>query len=80
MSVTITEGLNQLNVQMVMLTGTLQGTVTDSTTGLPISGVTVILNGKSTSTNANGNYSIMGIVPGLYGIRFEKSGYQTIQL
>ena len=76
--VTIVAGNNELNVQMTLITGTLFGVVTDASTGAPIQGVAVSLNGASTSTNSSGAYAFAGIVPGSYTIIFSKSGYQTI--
>src|SRR3954452_7550506 len=57
--------------------GTLQGTVTDSSTSLPIEGAHVdVSNGASTSTNAAGHYSIT-LAPDTYSATYSKSGYAS---
>lgn len=76
--IVLVEGNNELNVQMVPVTASLYGVVTDSATGLPISGVKVIINGKTTTTNTKGEYSFAGLVPDNYTVEFSKSGYQTV--
>jgi hypothetical protein len=55
-------------------TGTLQGTVTDSVTSAPISGVTVKAGTTSTTTNAAGFYS-MTLAPATYSVQFGKQGF-----
>src|SRR4030095_690503 len=55
--------------------GTLQGKVTLSGTSTPIDGALVqISGGPSTSTNANGDYT-MSLAPGSYNVTFSKAGY-----
>src|SRR5437763_891628 len=46
--------------------GTLQGTVTASGSGNPISGVTIALGSRTTTTDVNGNYSFTGLPSGTY--------------
>src|SRR5262249_15222789 len=46
--------------------GTVSGTVTVTPGGSPISGATVMLGARSTSTNPSGNYSFTGIPAGTY--------------
>jgi hypothetical protein len=60
-------------------TGTLKGTVTDSKTGEPLIGATVVLEGTSTgaSTNLEGNYTIKDIEVGSYNIQCSFIGYVT---
>ena len=62
----------------------IYGNVTDAATGKPVAGVNVRLwaNGTQTfiasTTDANGNYQILGVTPGKYQMQFTKSGnYQT---
>ncbi|MFZ4858968.1 MAG: putative Ig domain-containing protein [Desulfuromonadaceae bacterium] len=59
---------------------TVLGTITDMSTGLPISGATVALNtGANASTNANGIYNFSTtITPGTYSITVSKTGYQSL--
>ena len=84
MSVNIVAG-QTLNLSVVMVaitTGTLNGQVTDSVTGLGISGVGIagaqVSPGTNTftgSTDANGNYIINNIPAGNYNVAFSKAGY-----
>ena len=55
----------------------LYGKVTDSVTGIPISGVLVSLNGLQVYTDAGGNYIIENILPDSYILQFSKEGYET---
>lgn len=58
-------------------TGKIRGRVTDKKTGEPLSGVNVILEGKSlgAATNDNGQYYIINIPPGNYTVNFSMMGY-----
>ncbi|MEM6336309.1 MAG: carboxypeptidase-like regulatory domain-containing protein, partial [Bacteroidota bacterium] len=58
-------------------TGRLAGTVTDASTGEPIPGVTVILDGttQGAASDAEGRYVIIGITPDVYNVRFSFVGY-----
>ena len=47
-------------------TGALQGTVTDSGSSNPISGATVTLGSRTTTTDVNGNYTFAGLPSGTY--------------
>jgi uncharacterized membrane protein len=55
---------------------TLSGTVFDSETGLPVEGASVTLDATSTTTDANGKYSLT-VSAGTYTLTVSKSGYQT---
>ena len=57
--------------------GTLQGVVTDQTTGEPLIGATVVVVGtyKGVSTGIDGDYKIEGVKPGDYSIKFTYIGY-----
>jgi uncharacterized membrane protein len=83
MSISLQEGDNVLNVQMIP-TGSPQaaliGQVTDADTGQPISQVKVTLGTLVTYTNSSGQYSFEGLNPGNYSVSFEKTGYQTVVL
>lgn len=59
-------------------TGTIEGTVTDGTTGDPLPGANVVVAGTNfgTATNANGNYQIDGIDPGTYTVQASFVGYE----
>ncbi|HWX53658.1 MAG TPA: carboxypeptidase regulatory-like domain-containing protein [Verrucomicrobiae bacterium] len=48
------------------VSGALQGTVTDSGTSSPISGVTVALGSRTTTTDVNGAYSFASLPSGTY--------------
>ena len=57
-------------------TGTIFGTVTDSVTSNPIGGAIVKVNGISTTTNANGQYTINGLIPNNYSLEGTANGYE----
>lgn len=65
-------------------TGTLSGTVTDQD-GLVLPGVTVTVTSpalqgaRSTVTDGNGVYTLRGLPPGDYQVRFELSGLRTVE-
>jgi choice-of-anchor B domain-containing protein len=60
----------------------LEGTVTDSLCGLPLSGVTVTISSvnASTTTNSSGDFATGTSTPGTYTITFSKPGYTTVTL
>lgn len=57
--------------------GKLSGTVTDAETGDPLPGVNVVLENTmlGAATDADGSYTIIGIAPGNYTVRFSLVGY-----
>ena len=56
--------------------GTIQGTVTNSETGLPVAGAVVkTTNGYTRVTDASGHYSITPIAPGSYTMTAAKRGF-----
>src|SRR4030042_3512567 len=61
------------------LTGKIQGRVTDAATGEPIPYVNVIVTGTQvgTSTDENGDFFILNIVPGTYALEISCVGFQT---
>lgn len=62
------------------LVGTITGTVTDSTTGEPLPGVNVVVEGtnQGAATGANGNYTISNVEPGTYSMRASFVSYQDV--
>jgi len=68
---------NTLDVQLISMAGTLTGTVTDATTGAPVSvaAVTVTPGGGSAETDALGVYTINAVPAGEVTVCIEKSGY-----
>lgn len=77
--VTLVQGDNILNVQMVSIKANLMGKVTNSDTGQPVQGVLVtIQGGESTLTDDDGDYAIVGLTPGTYTIVFSRSGYTSV--
>jgi len=81
---TTTNAITSLTTDMIDFTASLTGTVTDSSTGLPISNVIVTVtdsfNTYTTATDSNGKYTVSGLAQGSFTATFEKSGYfmQTI--
>jgi len=58
---------------------TVHGTITDMSTGLPLSGATVTLSNSATViTNAYGRYDFGQLAEGTYSIMVSKVGYQNI--
>ena len=62
--------------------GSITGTVTDSSTGLAISGASVAIKDPlnvihSTTTDDNGKYTVSGITQGSFAAFFEKTGYEN---
>lgn len=58
----------------------LYGRVTNSQTGNGIAGVKVTTTGAITMTDSAGDYDTNDIPPGTWGVRFEKDGYETLEL
>lgn len=74
--------ITTVDFQLVPHGGEIDGTVTDATTTLPISGATIrILQGidliLSTTTNGTGFYSAPNLSPGNYTVEASATGYQT---
>jgi len=65
---------------MAGTTGKISGKVTDSNTGKPLPGVNVIVEGMGTgaATDASGDYYIINLPVGVYQLRFQMIGYQTV--
>ncbi len=57
--------------------GVVRGQVTDAISGLLLSGVSVTISGKSTSTDSNGSYSFFFGTDAKLPATFELAGYQT---
>lgn len=61
-------------VSQVALKQGIVGTVTDATTGLPLSGAKVTAGGRTVTTDANGKYKLR-LKPGTYDVTFTRWGY-----
>ncbi len=61
------------------LFATLHGTVTEASTGEPVSNASVMLQpgGTTQTTDSNGYFEFTGLDPQQYTITVQKSGYQT---
>ena len=61
-------------------TGKLSGRVTDKTTGDPLIGVNVMVEGTvlGAATDSEGSFFILQLPPGSYNVRFSMIGYQTL--
>ena len=68
--------------QLSTVTGGLNGTVIDSTSAA-VAGATVTLTGpqgtRVITTDAQGHYSISGLIPGFYDVAVEKTGFKKVQ-
>ncbi|GAA4042451.1 TonB-dependent receptor [Hymenobacter glaciei] len=62
--------------------GTVRGTVADSLSGQPLTGVSVGLQGQpgGTATDALGNFRLSGLAPGTYSLRVGALGYRALAL
>jgi hypothetical protein len=58
--------------------GTIEGSITDTDTGIPIEGAIVTADSYSATTNASGEYSI-DVDPGTYTVTCEFGGYETYE-
>ena len=60
-------------------TGKITGLVTDATSGQPIEGAQVVVQGTSygSITQANGRFFILAIPPGTYTVQARRIGYRT---
>jgi hypothetical protein len=62
-----------------LVPGTLSGQVTDRASNSPIAGVTVAYSGGTTTTDANGDYLLVDVLPGEQLVTFSSVGYATIR-
>src|ERR1700758_3840 len=64
--------------------GAIQGTVTDPS-GAAVNGAKVTVTSQTknvsteTTTNESGNYSVTHLIPDVYSVRIEGSGFKTLQ-
>ncbi|MBB4035486.1 5-hydroxyisourate hydrolase-like protein (transthyretin family) [Dysgonomonas hofstadii] len=65
----------ELDVSMVQDVGAITGTITDAETGLPIAGATVVSNGETVTSDANGVYAFESFEKGSYTVEFSADGY-----
>jgi len=61
-------------------TGKIKGRITDKSTGEPLIGVNIVLEGtlQGAATDVDGNYTILNILPGDYSLKASMIGYQTV--
>lgn len=75
-----TANLGNVAMTSAATTGTIAGTITDST-GKPLAGVAVTISGAwsgSATTGADGTYSFSYVIPGTVSISAAKTGFQTV--
>lgn len=71
----------QMQVKMQVATmSSLKGFAYYAGTTIPVPGVLVSINGKSSTTGTNGYYEITDIASGTYTLRASKDGYDTYSL
>jgi len=81
MPVTLTTGLNRLDISLIPIGSTLWGYVTDKNTNQPIAGASVqVGNVASGYTDSDGKYTIPSIPPGTYSVQISAAGYQTVTI
>lgn len=63
-------------------TGKIAGIITDAATGDPLPGVNVLLDGTvlGAATDLEGYYVILNVPPGVYTIKINYIGYQTVSI
>jgi len=74
--------MNSLFFSLILfssITGKIQGTVTDSKTQAPIASANVIIadTDMGAATDADGNFYILSVPPGIYTVEISYVGYQT---
>jgi hypothetical protein len=78
-SVPVTAGLATQNFNLVPNPGSITGTVTDSVTGVPISGASVTCTGTltctPTATGSDGTYTLSNLTEGTYQVTFAANEY-----
>lgn len=70
-------GAATANLALVPLPGSINGTVTDVSTGKAIVGAVVAIGGGSGTTNAAGAYSIANVTEGTYILTASANGYNS---
>ncbi|MBT3232693.1 MAG: T9SS type A sorting domain-containing protein [Calditrichaeota bacterium] len=69
-----------LAVRFFITNGDISGTVTDDDTGDPIEGATIVLsNSATTTTDQNGNYTFVNVLPGDYTIVANALNYVDLE-
>jgi hypothetical protein len=63
------------DIEMTLTTGTVTGIVRDSSSGAAIAGATVSIESISTTSDANGEYTLNGVLWGEKTIKSVKAGY-----
>ncbi|MBL7216367.1 MAG: carboxypeptidase regulatory-like domain-containing protein [Desulfobacteraceae bacterium] len=79
-SVTIVVGQetrHDIELTPIPTTGTVEGTVTDASSGNPLEGVIVTVEGLNSQTGSNGQYQINGVSAGVHEIHAQKVGYEN---
>lgn len=75
--ITLTTGLNRLDVKLSRSTSTLRGKIADDS-GKEIQQASVKCNSKSTTTDSEGDYHITKLAPGLHTVVISKPLYETV--
>ena len=62
------------------VTGKIAGTITDTESGVGLPGVNVVIIGSNlgAATNGEGNYTIIGVPPGVYQLKISMMGYKEV--
>ena len=77
LTITTASGSKDIPLNAAAFT-TIYGTVTDQSTGRPVSGATLTFNTSTTATtDTNGTYNFGNLPPATYSITISKTGYQT---
>ncbi|MEW8000816.1 MAG: carboxypeptidase regulatory-like domain-containing protein [Candidatus Thiodiazotropha endolucinida] len=73
-------GTIQMVKQAQASSGTIRGTITDTSSGSALAGVTITVSGVSGSvlTDSNGDFQIVNVQPGSVSVQATRSGYSTV--
>jgi subtilisin family serine protease len=83
LTVTVLEGSTataDLSLTRIIVSGSITGTVTNAKDGSAIAGATVTDATRTTTTDATGKYTIVGVSPGTYEVTASKESYESSAL
>ncbi len=69
-----------LNISFAGTTGKLSGIITEANSDNILIGCNIIINGTDlgTASDISGQYFLLNIPPGMYGVKFQMIGYETL--
>src|SRR5262249_31590725 len=69
---------------LAQVTGTITGTVTDSTGGVVVNATVTLISeqtgeSRNLNTNSEGRFTFSAVQPGAYTVKVEQQGFQTLE-